>query len=85
MSYFCCFARTIIMEVIRMLEEIIQLRRLVEEANVQTNVLAQLCHCHPSSIYKYIRGNSIPTGAHIMAIREGLQKYKEMINNIIKN
>ena len=66
-----------------MLEEVKQLRRLVDEANVQTNVLAQLCQCHPSSIYKYIRGVCMPTGAHLVTIREGLQKYKEMINEII--
>lgn len=64
--------------------EIEMLRRLIQEANVQANVLAQLCHCSPSAIANYVRGTSLPTGAKLIGIKEGLRKYKEMINNIIK-
>lgn len=66
-----------------MLKEIIQLKRLVEECNVQLNVLAQFCKCTPSSIANYIKGTSLPTGARLIAIQEGLTKLKEMINDII--
>ena len=63
--------------------EIEQLRRLINEANVQINVLAQLCHCAPTTIYNYARGTSIPNGTKLLNIREGLKKYKELINSII--
>lgn len=64
--------------------EIEQLKRLINEANVQINVLAQLCHCAPTTIYNYARNISIPNGSKLLAIREGLRKYKELINEIIK-
>jgi transcriptional regulator with XRE-family HTH domain len=66
-----------------MLEEIRKLRLLIEQANVQTNVLGQLCGCSPSAITKYIRGISSPSGTKLLMIREGLKKYKEMIDEII--
>lgn len=66
------------------MEEVEMLKKLVYEANVQVNVLAQLCQCSPSGISKYIRGECIPGGVKILTIREGLRKYKEMINKIIK-
>ena len=39
------------------------LKRLVNEANVQLNVLARLCNCSPSGLANYIRGVSLPTGS----------------------
>lgn len=66
-----------------MLEEIKQLQLLIERANVQINVLAQLCGCSPSAINKYVRSLSTPSGAKLLMIRSGLKKYKEMIDEII--
>ena len=63
--------------------EIKMLKRLVNEANVQINVLTNLCHCSPSAIANYIRGTNLPSGSKLIAIKEGLRKYKEMINQII--
>ena len=64
--------------------ELEMLKRLIYEANVQTNVLAQFCNCSPASLTNYIRGTYLPNGSRLMAIREGLKKYKEMIDNIIR-
>jgi len=66
------------------MDEIEMLRRLIDEANVQANVLAQLCNCAPSTIANYARGRALPNGSKRLAIQEGLKKYKELINNIIK-
>lgn len=60
------------------------LRRLVNEANVQTNVLAKLCNCSVSAMANYIKGINMPSGSRIIAIREGLKKYREMVDNIIR-
>lgn len=63
--------------------EIEMLRRLIEEGGVPVNVLARLCQCSPTSIFNYIRKGAIPTGSKYIGIREGLIKYKELVNNII--
>lgn len=60
------------------------LKRLIYEANVQINVLAQICQCSPSAIANYAKGSSLPTGTKQIAIKEGLKKYKELINEIIQ-
>lgn len=61
------------------------LRRLVYEANVQTNVLAKFCQCSPSAMANYIKGINLPSGSKLIAIKEGLKKYREMVNQIIDN
>lgn len=63
--------------------EIETLRRLLDEANVQTNVLAELCQCSSASIKNYSSGRVLPNGQRLLAIKEGLQKYKKMIDEII--
>lgn len=65
------------------MEEVEKLKRLVSEANIQVNVLAQLCNCSQSGMSKYIRGECVPGGLKLLAIRNGLKKYKEMIDEII--
>ena len=69
-------------EVIKM-HELEILRRLVYEANVQTNVLAKFCQCSPSAMANYIKGINLPSGSRLIAIKQGLRKYKEMVNQII--
>ena len=66
------------------MHELEVLRRLVNEANVQINVLAKFCQCSPSAMANYIRGINLPNGSRLIAIKEGLKKYREMINQIIK-
>lgn len=66
------------------MRELEVLRRLANEANVQINVLAKFCQCSPSAMANYIRGTNLPNGSRLIAIKEGLKKYKEMINQIIK-
>lgn len=64
--------------------EIEILRRLTEEMNISVSALARFCHCSPSAMANYVRGVSLPTGAKLIGIKEGLRKYKEMINQIIE-
>ena len=65
------------------MNEITILQRLVFEAKVQINVLAQFCNCSPSAIANYIRGASVPSGTKLIGIKEGINKYKTLINSII--
>ena len=66
------------------MKEVEELRRLVNEALVRQDLLARLCQCSPASIQNYIHGTSLPSGSRMIAIKEGLRKYKEMINQIIE-
>lgn len=66
------------------MHEVEELKRLVSEAFVRQDVLARFCQCSPASIQNYIRGTSTPNGSRTIAIKEGLRKYKEMINQIIR-
>lgn len=68
------------------MNEIDTLKYLLDPSGpaVPLNVLARLCHCTGVTIQNYIHGRSIPTGTKMMGIKEGLRKYKEMINNIIQ-
>ena len=66
------------------MNEIQILKRLVSEANVQINVLSKFCDCSFSAISKYIHDESIPSEKKNLLIKEGLKKYKELINDIIK-
>jgi len=65
------------------MNEIEILKHLIYDAKVQLNVLAQFCNCSPSAIANYIRGASIPSGTKLIGIKEGVRKYKELINSII--
>ena len=66
------------------MREVDILKQLVFEANVQINVLAKLCNCSPSAIANYIRGTNLPTGSKQLSIKEGIRKYKELIDQIIQ-
>lgn len=65
------------------MKEVEILKRLVSEANVQVNILARLCNCSQSGMSKYLHDECIPGGLKLLSIREGLKKYKEMIDEII--
>ena len=66
------------------MKEVEKLKLLVFEAKVQINVLAQFCNCAPSTIYNYANGLSTPHGAKLLAIKEGMKKYQELINTIME-
>ena len=65
------------------MEEITTLRRLVEEAHISISALAQFCNCAIPTMHNYLKGTSLPNGARLVAIREGLQKYKELMQEIL--
>ena len=65
------------------MDEVIMLKRLAAEAKVPIAVLAELCHCTGPCITNYTHDRSLPNGTKVIAIREGLKKYKELINDII--
>ncbi len=68
-----------------MFDEILQLKDLIEKTGVPIVFMAQLCQCSPKSIKNYITGDFAPNGTRLMAIREALKQYKELVNQIIKD
>lgn len=65
------------------MEEVIMLQRLFREAKVPISVLAQFCSCSANGMANYVKGQTLPNGARLVAIREGLQKYKELMQEIL--
>ena len=63
--------------------EVEELQKLVDIAHVRKDVLAQFCNCTPTSIQNYVKGYSVPNGTKLMGIKDGLKKYRELINSII--
>lgn len=68
-----------------MFDEILQLKDLIEKAGVPMVIMAEKCKCSPKSIKNYITGDFAPNGTRLMAIREALKEYKDLINQIIKD
>ena len=65
------------------MSEVNIMRRLVKEAHIPIVVLADICGCSHTCIANYINGKTLPNGTKSVAIKEGLEKYKELINDII--
>ena len=59
-----------------------KLKRLVDYG-IPVTTIARECHCSPSTLYKYMEGTSLPSGAKQIAIQEGLQKMLNDMNQII--
>lgn len=59
------------------------LKRLHEELGIKLETLGQYCGCSAASIRNYILGASLPNGTKSVLIDEGLQAYKNRINELI--
>jgi len=65
------------------MNEVIKLKQLID-FGISITLLAQECHCAQSTIYKYINGESIPTGSKQMAIKDGLNHLLSSLEIIIR-
>lgn len=65
------------------MEEVQKLKYLID-FGIQISLLARECHCAQSTIYKYINGESIPSGSKQIALKEGLNHFTETINSITR-
>lgn len=65
------------------MREVQQLKQLLD-FGIPINVLARECHCNPASISNYVKGQSLPNGSKILAIKDGLRHIIQTLNDIIK-
>ena len=63
--------------------EVLNKIRMLVDYGIPMTTIARECHCDPSTLYKYMRGVSLPSGAKQIAIQEGLQKMLNDMNQII--
>ncbi len=52
--------------------------------DVSLTTLAHFCNCSVSAIKNYVTGKRLPNGEKVVSIREGLKRYKKLINEIIQ-
>ena len=65
------------------MKEVLKLRQLVDYG-IPISLLARECHCSQSAIYKYLNGDSLPSGSKIIGIKDGLEHIFNTIIAIIK-
>lgn len=65
------------------MEEVRKLKYLID-FGIQISLLARECHCAQSTIYKYINGESLPSGSKQIALREGLNHLLKSIEAIVR-
>ena len=65
------------------MDEVLKLKRLID-FGISIAMLARECHCAQSTIYKYINGESIPSGSKQMAIKDGLNHILNNVEAIIR-